>query len=53
MHITIFLFTEGMSLNQFSAVTQLVMSVMNLSDMVRQDTDDSSVQVFVEAQQNR
>lgn len=51
MYTIIFLFTEGMSLHQFSAVTQLVMSVMNLSDMVRQDRDDSSV--FVEAQQNR
>ncbi|KAM4587471.1 uncharacterized protein PAE49_000355 [Odontesthes bonariensis] len=41
---------EGLSLEQFSAVTQIVISVMNLSDMLQQDY---SVFEQMETQQNR
>lgn len=48
-----FSFTEGLSLEQFSAVTQVVISVMNLSDMLQQDREDSSSSELVDTQQNR
>lgn len=41
-----------LSIEQFSAVTQIVISVMNLSDMLQQDRDDSSVSELVETEQN-
>ncbi|XP_041813560.1 uncharacterized protein LOC121621231 isoform X1 [Chelmon rostratus] len=44
--------TEGLSLDQFSTVTQLVISVMNLSDMLQQERKDSSISELVETQQN-
>ncbi|XP_029287223.1 myb-related transcription factor, partner of profilin-like isoform X2 [Cottoperca gobio] len=44
--------TEGLSLEQFSTVTQVVISVMNLSDMLQQDKEDSSISELVESQQN-
>ncbi|XP_044037060.1 myb/SANT-like DNA-binding domain-containing protein 4 [Siniperca chuatsi] len=44
--------TEGLSLEQFSTVTQVVISVMNLSDMLQQDRDDSSISEMAETQQN-
>ncbi|XP_053299519.1 uncharacterized protein LOC128458639 [Pleuronectes platessa] len=43
---------EGMCLEEFSTVTQIVISVMNLSDMLQQDREDSSVSDFVETPQN-
>ncbi|XP_059184927.1 myb-related transcription factor, partner of profilin-like isoform X2 [Centropristis striata] len=42
----------GLSLEQFSTVTQVVISVMNLSDMLQQDKKDSSVLEMVKTQQN-
>ncbi|GLD69987.1 uncharacterized protein AKAME5_002130400 [Lates japonicus] len=42
---------EGLSLEGFSTVTQIVISVMNLSDMLQQDQEDS-VSELVETQQN-
>ncbi|KAM9361597.1 uncharacterized protein ABDE67_022651 [Symphorus nematophorus] len=44
--------TEGLSLEQLSTVTQVVISVMNLSNMLQQDGENSSVSEFVETQQN-
>ncbi|XP_037642801.1 uncharacterized protein LOC119498222 [Sebastes umbrosus] len=44
--------TEGLVLEQFSTVTQVVISVMNLSDMLQHDREDSSMSEFVETQQN-
>ncbi|XP_034725773.1 uncharacterized protein LOC117943631 [Etheostoma cragini] len=43
---------EGLSLEQFGTVTQVVISVMNLSDMLQQDRKDSSVSELVGTQQN-
>ncbi|XP_022601103.1 uncharacterized protein LOC111221811 [Seriola dumerili] len=43
---------EGLSLEEFSTVTQLVISVMNLSDMLQQDREDCSLSELVETQQN-
>ncbi|XP_058487114.1 uncharacterized protein LOC131460536 [Solea solea] len=43
----------GVSLDELSAVTQLVISVMNLSDMLHQDGEDCSLSDLVETQQNR
>nr|XP_046240311.1 myb-related transcription factor, partner of profilin-like [Scatophagus argus] len=43
---------EGLSLERFSAVTQLVISVMNLADVLQQDREDSSVSELVETQQS-
>ncbi|KAF3689613.1 hypothetical protein EXN66_Car005285 [Channa argus] len=40
---------EGLSLQQFSTVTQIVISVMNLTDMLQQDREDLEM---VETQQN-
>nr|XP_020448280.1 uncharacterized protein LOC109955949 [Monopterus albus] len=39
---------EGLSLEHFSNVTQIVISVMNLSDMLQRDRNDSSVSEVVE-----
>ncbi|KAM6927574.1 uncharacterized protein FYW49_003748 [Xenentodon cancila] len=36
---------EGLSIEQFSAVTQIVISVMNLSEVLQQDREDSSISV--------
>lgn len=44
---------EGLSLEHFSAVTQIVISVMNLTDVLQQDGENSSVSELVETQQNR
>lgn len=44
---------EGLSFEDFSTVTQIVISVMNLSDMLQQDREDSSVSDLAETQQNR
>ncbi|XP_028262549.1 uncharacterized protein LOC114436473 isoform X2 [Parambassis ranga] len=43
---------EAMPLEQFSAVTQIVISVMNLTDMLQQDKQDSSVSQLIENQQD-
>lgn len=43
---------EGLSLEQFGTVTQVVISVMKLSDMLQQDRKDSSVSELVETQLN-
>ncbi|XP_040890626.1 myb/SANT-like DNA-binding domain-containing protein 4 isoform X2 [Toxotes jaculatrix] len=43
---------EGLSLEELSTVTQIVISVMNLSDMLQQDREDSSVSELVETKQN-
>lgn len=48
-----FSFTEGVSHEQFSAVTQLVIAVMNLSDMLQRGREDSSVTEFVETHQRK
>lgn len=48
-----FSFTEGLTLEQFSTVTQVVISVMNLSDMLQQDREDASISELVGTQQNR
>ncbi|XP_038551962.1 myb/SANT-like DNA-binding domain-containing protein 4 isoform X2 [Micropterus salmoides] len=45
--------TDGLSHEQFSTVTQVVISVMNLSDMLQQDRDDSSISELAETQQDR
>ncbi|XP_034389062.1 uncharacterized protein LOC117731043 [Cyclopterus lumpus] len=42
--------SEGLSVVQLSTVTQVVMSVMNLSDIL--DREDASISELVEAQQN-
>ncbi|KAK2862383.1 hypothetical protein Q5P01_001916 [Channa striata] len=42
----------GLSLEQFSTVTQIVISVMNLADMLQRDIVDSSVLEMVETQHN-
>ncbi|XP_045884441.1 myb/SANT-like DNA-binding domain-containing protein 4 [Micropterus dolomieu] len=44
--------TDGLSHEQFSTVTQVVISVMNLSDMLQQDRDDSSISELAETQQD-
>ena len=50
----IFLSTgEGLSLEQLSTVTKLVISVMNLSDILQQDREDSPTLQLMENQQNR
>eukprot|EP00064_Thunnus_orientalis_P007171 superscaffoldBa00000782_g7190 len=44
---------EGLSLEQLSTVTKLVISVMNLSDILQQDREDSPTLQLMENQQNR
>lgn len=44
---------EVLSLEQFSTVTQIVISVMNLTDILQQGREESSVSEVVEMQQNR
>ncbi|XP_042367482.1 uncharacterized protein LOC121965382 [Plectropomus leopardus] len=44
--------TGGLSLEQLSTVTQVVISVMNLSEMLKRDKEDSSVPEMMETQQN-
>ncbi|XP_034095504.1 uncharacterized protein LOC117561934 [Gymnodraco acuticeps] len=44
--------TEGLSMEQLSAVTQVVVSVMNLSDRLQQDGEDSSISGLMETQHN-
>lgn len=51
--MTAFIADEAMPLEQFSAVTQIVISVMNLTDMLQQDKEDSSVSQLIENQQDR
>ncbi|XP_044205354.1 uncharacterized protein LOC122980953 [Thunnus albacares] len=43
---------EGLSLEQLSTVTKLVISVMNLSDILQQDREDSPTLQLMENQQN-
>ncbi|XP_054472900.1 uncharacterized protein si:dkey-6e2.2 isoform X2 [Anoplopoma fimbria] len=43
---------EGLSVEQFSTVTQVVLSVMNISDMLLHDREDSSISALVDTQQN-
>ncbi|XP_008282716.1 uncharacterized protein LOC103359252 [Stegastes partitus] len=43
---------DVLSTEQFSAVTQIVISVMNLSDMLQKDGDDSSVSELMETKQH-
>ena len=40
-------------MEQLSAVTQVVVSVMNLSDRLQQDGEDSLISGLVETQHNR
>ncbi|XP_063765907.1 uncharacterized protein LOC134882227, partial [Eleginops maclovinus] len=44
--------TEGLSMEQLSPVTQVVISVMNLSDRLQQDGEESSISGLMETQQN-
>ncbi|XP_013865116.1 uncharacterized protein LOC106518387 isoform X2 [Austrofundulus limnaeus] len=43
---------EPLSIEQLSAVTQIAISVMNLSDMLQQDKEDSYVSEMMQTQQN-
>ncbi|XP_030276407.1 myb-related transcription factor, partner of profilin-like isoform X3 [Sparus aurata] len=45
--------TEDLSLEQLSTVTQVVISMMNLSNMLQQQREASSVSELVETQHNR
>lgn len=44
---------EGLSLEQLSTVTKVVISVMNLSDILQQEREDSPTLQLVENKQNR
>ncbi|XP_068450644.1 myb/SANT-like DNA-binding domain-containing protein 4 [Clinocottus analis] len=44
--------SEGSAAEQFSTVTQVVMSVVNLSDILQQDREDASISELMEAHQN-